>query len=217
MLKAVVFDLDDTLYREYDYVKSGFHAVADYLGEPEIFNKLIELYQINNKNVFQRMGISAHDCQKCIEIYRNHFPKISLQNDVVKTLAVLKKNNFKLGIITDGRVEGQHNKLQALGLYKLIPKVIITDTFGIEFRKPHPKSFECMREYLEVQFDEMMYVGDNPQKDFYISKIYPIYTVRVDSFEKGLYGNTQYYGNVTENLRINRIDELLDVLNIREE
>ncbi len=52
MLKAVVFDLDDTLYREYDYVKSGFHAVADYLEEPEIFNKLIELYQINKKMYF---------------------------------------------------------------------------------------------------------------------------------------------------------------------
>lgn len=217
MLKAVVFDLDDTLYREYDYVKSGFHAVADYLEEPEIFNKLIELYQINKRNVFQRMGLTDYDCQKCIEIYRNHFPKLSLPDDVIKTLTVLKKNKFKLGIITDGRVEGQHNKLQALGLYELVPKVIITDTFGIEFRKPHPKSFECMREYLEVQFDEMMYVGDNPQKDFYIRKTYPIYTVRIDNFEKGLYGNTQYYGNVTENLRIKRIDELLDVLNIREE
>ena len=214
MIKAVVFDLDDTLYNEYDYVKSGFCAVADYLGDPKVFDKLIELYHIDNNNVFQRMGLTDDTCQKCIEIYRNHFPEISLREDVIKVLHTIKENNFKLGIITDGRVEGQRNKLQALGLYKLIPNVIITDTLGIEFRKPHPKSFERMRECLDVQFDEMMYVGDNPQKDFYIGKIYPIYTVRIDSPKNGLYGSTKYYRDVVENLRINRMEELLDVLNI---
>ncbi|MEM5598042.1 hypothetical protein AAHB53_19930 [Niallia circulans] len=37
--KAYIFDLDDTLYCEHDYVKSGFYSVASFLAKSESFSR----------------------------------------------------------------------------------------------------------------------------------------------------------------------------------
>lgn len=82
-------------------------------------------------------------------------------------LARLKAQGKKLGIITDGRVEGQKNKIAALGLKKLVDDIIITDALGgIEFRKPNEAAFRLMQEKWQLPFKKMIYIGDNPQKDF---------------------------------------------------
>ncbi len=206
MIKAVVFDLDDTLIPEYEYVKSGFRAIAKKFGS-ELYETLWKLFCEDKKNVYQRAGFSEEMCSLCIEIYRSHFPDIRLSNDTEKTLITLKEKGYKLGIITDGRPEGQRNKIKALGLDKIMDFIIVTDELGGEtFRKPNPKAFELMREALGVEFDEMMYVGDNPKKDFYIGSIYPITTVRVLS--DGIYNDCDYLGGVKENFRIYNFEEL---------
>jgi putative hydrolase of the HAD superfamily len=102
----LVFDLDDTLYPELDYVKSGIFCVAKYLydvynlniqtinsemfidlkenGRGLVFNNTLKKYKIfSNKNL-----------KKCISIYRNHNPKISLYNEVEKFLEI--STNFNL-------------------------------------------------------------------------------------------------------------------------
>jgi putative hydrolase of the HAD superfamily len=53
----------------------------------------------------------------------------------------------------------------------------------------------------------MMYVGDNPEKDFYIGKIYSIKTVRIN--RNGLYSGASYLHGVKENISITSLSELL--------
>ena len=167
MIKGFVFDLDDTLYLERDYVYSGFRAVAQAFGDDAIADKLIRLFAEDRKNVYQRAGFSNEECQRCISVYREHLPAICLSDAVKETLSVLRARDCRIGIITDGRPQGQRNKMQALGLGAMVDAVVITDELGGEmFRKPNPAAFQKMKQILGLDYSEMVYVGDNPVKDF---------------------------------------------------
>ncbi|WP_318753436.1 HAD-IA family hydrolase [Globicatella sp. PHS-GS-PNBC-21-1553] len=61
-----------------------------------------------------------------------------------------------------------------LNLEKYFDKIIVTDELGRAYWKPHPKSFEIMKAHFGVNYNEMVYVGDNPQKDFFIKKSIPL-------------------------------------------
>ena len=98
-------------------------------------------------------------------MYRNQKPTISLYPGVYEMLQRIGKDK-KLGIITDGRIEGQKAKIKALGLEQLFDKIIITDELGgIEFRKPNTKAFVLMKEYFNAEYAKMFYIGDNIKKD----------------------------------------------------
>lgn len=167
-IEGVIFDLDDTLYSEKEYVRSGFRKVAEYLGKPEAEAALWE-YFVNGKQAID-CYLADNDmlnkkCE-CLEIYRNQIPEISLYDGVADLLLRLKAQEIKIGIITDGRPEGQRNKLKALGLEKLMDDIIVTDELGgIQFRKPNDISFRIMQNRWKIPFENIVYVGDNPNKD----------------------------------------------------
>lgn len=177
-LRAVIFDLDDTLYSEREYVKSGFAAVAEIL--PEINNageRLYSLFELG-KNAIDELLISeglysAQLKERCLEAYRSHAPKIHLYGGVHELLLALRQEGYMLGIITDGRPDGQRAKIRALGLEPLLDEIIVTDELGgAEYRKPCDKAFRLMHEKIsarlgmEIAFAETCYVGDNTSKDF---------------------------------------------------
>lgn len=94
-------------------------------------------------------------------------PEINLYNGAVELFRSLKENDIKIGIITDGRPEGQRNKIKALGLEELVDDIIITDELGgIQFRKPNDISFRIMQCRWRIPFEQMVYIGDNLAKDF---------------------------------------------------
>ena len=167
-IKGVIFDLDDTLYSEKEYVRSGYKAVSDYLGggyeaklwgffqagKPAIDELLKELGRENEK-------------AKAVEIYRTHKPNIHLYPGVAEMIEKLKAEDIKVGIITDGRPEGQKNKLESLGLNDLVDDIIITDELGgIQFRKPCDIAFRILITRWRMNPSDIVYVGDNPAKDF---------------------------------------------------
>lgn len=210
MIKAVVFDLDDTLYPEREYVRSGFRAVADMLearGKAGAFDELDALFEKDREGVFDRYADSRGvDAKELVELYRTHAPDIKLFDDVLPALAELRDNGYKLGIITDGRPQGQRAKIAALGLETVVDKIIITDELGERYRKPSEKAFELMCEELCVSPDEMLYVGDNPKKDFAIKKSLPVKTVRV--YRGGLYGAEPYADGIKEDESISSLAEI---------
>ena len=171
-LKAVVFDLDDTLYGEKEYVLSGYHNVALIL--PQVKKADEKLYKAfeNKKSAIDEVLMSENIYteelkQKCLETYRNHKPDIHLYNGVSDMLFDLKINGYSLGLITDGRPEGQRAKIEALGIEKYFDKIIITDELGgAQYRKPCEKAFVEMKNHFGVEYSEICYVGDNIKKDF---------------------------------------------------
>lgn len=217
--KLIVFDIDDTLYDELDYVKSGYNVVSKYIEKKyrvnKVYERLTKLFQKSSKNVFNRLLDSLNieytkeDIIYLVEMYRNHTPNIKLSNDVIKTLKELR-NNYKLAIVSDGNYKTQKLKVDALGLMEYFDKIVLTDKHGKEYWKPNIKSFEMLSNDFKIEFCDIYYVGDNPNKDFYFSK-YGIKTIRYYN-KNGIYYNDKYLENIKENYRIDSIKEVIDVV-----
>lgn len=226
MIKAVIFDLDDTLISEREYMKSGFYHVSRILcnklqiEQGSIYRLLLELSSEEPKMVFNRLydrlGVSydEEDIVELISEYRNHYPDISFYVDVIPCINKLKKIGIKTGIITDGYAVTQKQKLKKLNAYHYFDEIIITDELGRDYWKPHPLPFEMLRRKLHVEFDQMVYIGDNPQKDFYIREIYPIGTVRIH--RNGFYEKNEYYKGIYEKYSINSLNQLIDLVRYKD-
>lgn len=164
----MVFDLDDTLYNEREFVDSGFQAVASFLSERVNgchFDRLVELYEAGETRVFQRV-LSECPCDVSVEtllgIYRDHQPRLRLQPAISLLLTELVEKDHRLGIITDGRSTTQRNKIEALGLTQWFNDIAISEEIGCE--KPSPTAFLQFQQRFAS--NSMAYVGDNPAKDF---------------------------------------------------
>lgn len=179
MYKVILFDLDDTLYLERDYVYSGYRVVASFLEKKynlslkTTYLKMIDLSKESYDNVFNRLfdayNIKAgnDEIKKIIEIYKNHIPNIDLCEDSRKILENLLKKDIKLGLITDGDSVQQRNKIKGLDIEKYFEKIIITDELAPnrEFWKPSKKAFEIMIDFFKEEPKNILYVGDNLNKD----------------------------------------------------
>ncbi len=165
-VKGVIFDLDDTLYSEKEYVRSGYKAVSDYLGGG-YEDKLWGFFEVGKSAIDELLKELGRESEKeeILEVYRSHKPDIHLYPGVAEMIEHLKSKGIKIGIVTDGRPEGQRNKLDALGLK--VDDVIITDELGgIQFRKPCDIAFRIMVTRWRLNHADVVYVGDNPAKDF---------------------------------------------------
>lgn len=165
-IKGVIFDLDDTLYSEKEYVKSGYKAVSDYLGGG-YEEKLWRFFEAGKPAIDELLKELGRENEKAeaVAVYRSHKPDIHLYPGVAEMIVDLKAKGIKVGIITDGRPEGQRNKLDALGLD--VDDVIITDELGgVQFRKPCDIAFRIMTTRWRLNPADVVYVGDNPAKDF---------------------------------------------------
>lgn len=171
-LKAIVFDMDDTLYGEKEYVRSGYRKIAQLI--PQVENAAEKLWKLFEEKkpaideLFKQEGLDSEELKKeCLRAYRYQEPDIHFYSGVEQMLKDLRKEGYLLGVITDGRPEGQRAKIKALGLEKLVDHIVVTDEFGgIEYRKPNPIAFKTMKEKLDVEYSQMCYIGDNIKKDF---------------------------------------------------
>ena len=167
--RGVIFDLDDTLYSEKDYVLSGFKAVSEYLGNLEYTDKLWSFFEAGKLALDELLSEIGRQQEKdnCLTVYREHSPKINLYQGIPDLLKAIKDANIRIGIITDGRVTGQKAKINALGLSELVDDIIITDELGgVRFRKPNDIAYRMMQTKWQIPYEEIIYIGDNPEKDF---------------------------------------------------
>lgn len=162
---VICFDLDDTLYKEIDFVKSAYREIADTVGHPNTVPQLLTWFY-EGKNVFAEF-ISTYNLEITIEdaitLYRNHVPMISLEPDTKEFLLDLKESSAIVGLITDGRSISQRNKIKSLGLDGFFDIVIISEEFGSA--KPDPKNYLVVQKRFPER-KHFIYVGDNPKKDF---------------------------------------------------
>jgi len=190
-IRGVIFDLDDTLYSEKEYVKSGYKAVSDFLGgdyEEQLWN-YFESGKLALDVLLEELGRQSEK-EVVLNIYRSHKPSIHLYDGVPELIKELRNKGIKIGIITDGRPEGQRNKIEALGID--VDDIIITDELGgTQFRKPCDVSFRMMATRWRLNLADIVYVGDNPAKDFQAPKQLGIKTVWFNNPD-GLYRSDSY-------------------------
>lgn len=168
---VVAFDLDDTLYKEVDYLKSAFREIANKFSSDSSSKDIYECLWNTWKNkgdsfaeVISQFNLSVSK-DDLLRIYREHQPAISLDSTTIKVLEELKKRNVVICLITDGRSLSQRNKIRALGLNKYIKhsNIIISEEVGYDKKSSQP--FEL----VDAMYPHAVkyYIGDNPQKDFY--------------------------------------------------
>jgi putative hydrolase of the HAD superfamily len=190
MLKAVVFDLDDTLYPEREFVMSGFRAVSRWVEQnteisfADAYGQLVQIFEEDSHgHTFDRFlenhGIwSASIVQEMVGVYRGHRPEISFFPEVPDILARLGKR-FRVGLLSDGYLDVQQRKLGALGLEHCFDAVVFSDKWGKEAWKPNPRPFNVMLEIFGVRAVQAVYVADNPVKDFLGARRAGMFSIRL--------------------------------------
>lgn len=190
-MKAFIFDLDDTLYPEIDFVKSGFKVVASYLGdrygynEKELRYKLAGILKRDGRGKIFNTLLEELDLYSevnlllLIHLYRSHKPNINLYTDALPTIEKLRNLDKNLAVVTDGMAAVQRNKLVSLGLPNYFDILLCTDELGREYWKPSTISFEIVLNLLDIRPDEAVYIGDNISKDFLGPNSLGMHTIQV--------------------------------------
>ena len=224
MITTVIFDLDDTLYDEIDFCRSGFRAAAAYIAalsdahSPEaVFATLWKCFIAGDCGstfnlALAELGIPCDGplMHKLVEVYRTHTPTLTLPPESRAVLEDLK-DRYTLGLLTDGYLPTQRLKVQALGIEHYFRAIMYTEELGREFWKPSPRGFENLLERLGARPEQAAYVGDNESKDFIAPNRLGLLTVQVRR-PSGLYRQPAPDPDAAPKVKIGRIGDLIGVL-----
>jgi putative hydrolase of the HAD superfamily len=224
MITTVIFDLDDTLYDEIDFCRSGFRAAAQHVARlsdapsaDDVFAAFWKSFITGDCGSTFNLGLAAlgipyddHLIGTLVEIYRTHLPSLTLPADSRAILESLK-DRYTLGLLTDGFVPTQRLKVRALGIQPYFKAIMYTEELGREFWKPSPRGFEKLLEMLGARPEETVYVADNEVKDFIAPNGLGFLTIQLLR-PGGLYRQPSPLPQATPKVKIGRIDELTAVL-----
>lgn len=202
----MVLDVDDTLYLERDYVRSGFRAVSEHVrvgcGISGFFEQAWALYEsgvrgstfdiLRRESPALAAAISTGDM---VAIYRAHEPAITLEADAEEFLNTVH-GRVNLGIVTDGPANSQWNKVNALGLSRWVDQIVVTGDRGAGWSKPSPRAFRYLQDFFSAGPERCVYLGDNPTKDFVGPGLLGWETVRVRRGD-GLHADLVNHGGAT--------------------
>jgi putative hydrolase of the HAD superfamily len=189
--RCVVFDLDDTLFLERDYVRSGFRAVDAWLrghhGVGGFFDRALRLFEAGQRgNIFDlslpELKLDAEPAliREMVAVYRQHRPQITLTPDALEVLGTLHRGGrYRLAALTDGPYEAQRQKAAALRLDVWCAPIIYTDRWGRGDWKPSPRGYLVLQDHFDLPGGAFVYIADNPRKDFVTPRVLGWRTVRV--------------------------------------
>jgi putative hydrolase of the HAD superfamily len=173
---VVLFDMDDTLYPELDYMRSGVrHALSalEFHGSVSAFEAaMLRRFHAGQREMlmqdaFAEIGVRADDrlMTAFLSAYRDQQPAISLSTTMRSALDRLKSEGFAMALVTDGDAARQQRKVEALGLASWFDPIILTATLGKGIDKSTPLPFDILVRRFGTQ-RPFVFVADNPHKDF---------------------------------------------------
>lgn len=174
---GVLFDLDQTLLDRHQSLLSFLdwqwneQKALQIISKNDFQSKFIELDdngKVWKDKVYKQI---LHDCKTesieasyLLQDYLANFPRHAiLFPEVINALTILKNNNIKLGIVTNGRENLQSAVIRSSGLEPYMDVVLISEAEGIE--KPDPKIFHSALIRLDLEPSRCVFVGDNPNAD----------------------------------------------------
>ena len=180
MIKAIIFDLDNTLL---DFMKMKQFAVKAAItamneaglniNEDQAYKDIFKLYESKgweNQQVFddfliQNFGkVSNKILAAGIVSYRRaREATLLVYPNVNKTLIELIKMGVQLAVVSDAPSREAWMRLYYLNLHHVFDPVLTYDDSGAH--KPSPKPFEMALDILNVNSDEALMIGDWPDRD----------------------------------------------------
>lgn len=176
-IKLIVFDLDDTLFSEWQHALSGYTAVADVFADElqapfDLVERMVHHYRTDDRGrvfnaVLADLGRTDADVlvPRMVEVYRTHDAAIELFPDADAALTRLRPD-YTLGVLSDGPIEKQQAKIDRLGLAKRVDHVVLTGQWGQEYWKPNERGYRWLEDACRVSGSECVYVGNDVSKDF---------------------------------------------------
>lgn len=186
----LIFDLDDTLYEELQFVRSGLRAVARFgecrFGLDRLSSETFlaaSLARCGREKIFDRWlrnndAWSIGRVKACVDVYRHHSPNLTLFCGAGSILDTLTRQT-NLYVVTDGHKVVQRNKIRALNLHRWFRKCLVTHHYGVRYAKPSTHCFDLIRQAEGAKWSELVYIGDNPEKDFVGLNALGAVTIRV--------------------------------------
>jgi carbamoyl-phosphate synthase large subunit len=177
-LRAVLFDLDNTLYPEEQFVVSGFREAAQclaahtHLDAQTLLEQMLQILRARGRGrvfdiLLKELEIDSTTwLPTLLQVYRSHRPVLSLFSETSAVLRALKDRGIRLGVVTDGLASTQRRKVAALGLEAYMGAIVCTGELGNGCAKPSPIPFEVALTLLDVAPKYAAYVADDISKDF---------------------------------------------------
>lgn len=190
MYHAILFDLDDTLYPYGQFLIGGFQHAARYaarnlgVSEEFFFRACIQQWRRegNSGKIFDRVlagfGLPVTALSELVHAFRSQ-DELGLYPDAKEFLDLLV-GRVRLGIVTDGLVWVQKRKIRALKIGNYFNTIVYSDQFGRHNWKPSPLPYlVAWRRLGSPPPEKVVYIGDNPHKDFSGAKKLGFYTLRL--------------------------------------
>jgi putative hydrolase of the HAD superfamily len=148
---------------------------------------------------------SKKEVKKCLSVYRNHEPDIKPDNAAVHCLK--KFRNYPKYVVTDGNKWVQLRKIRALGIEPYFKKIFRTYQYGVKYSKPSTFCFHKICSLEEVSTNQVLYIADNPHKDFINLKKEGFLTLRV---RQGFFKNVTLDDEHEAHYQIKSLEELTE-------
>jgi putative hydrolase of the HAD superfamily len=173
--RAILFDLDDTLYPYSGFVRSGFRAVARRLAterglSPRLVLRVLRAaWTSGNRGrelqvLCERLGLPASLVPPLVALMREHVPSLRLPQETREVLQTLRRD-WRIGIVTNGNPDIQRRKIAALGLEPLVDAIVCARECGDGRGKPAPAAFQAGLERLHASTATTVFVGNDRETD----------------------------------------------------
>ena len=189
---AVILDLDNVLYDEREYFLAAFHNIARYLSkryhlsEQKIYRELAKNFRKKSSmypklfnDLLDDFELSQQILPNLLDVFASTKTNLKLRTSAEEVLINLKKQGLKLGLLTNGTVKVQVNKVQLLGVGKYFDSIVYARILGKENEKPNPNAYLSILKTLNVEPKLAICIGDNPYTDFWGAKKLGVLTVRL--------------------------------------
>jgi putative hydrolase of the HAD superfamily len=185
--RAVLFDLDDTLYPLRRFVRSGFRAVALHLERTRGIERHRAFAALTAANsgpqrgrefqaIAEQFAFSSRIVPDLVTIVREHRPSVRLPRQSALALAQLRPG-WRLAVVTNGLPDVQARKVRALGLADRVDVVIFANEHGSGLGKPDAAPFLAALARLDVAPRRGVFVGDDAQRDIAGASAVGLHTV----------------------------------------
>ena len=220
---GLVFDVDDTLYEQIVPFENAFRSLFDIDIDMEKFYLLSRYYSevkfeasrngemtMDEYHIYRiqeagkDLGVYLTDEQalNMQKEYKKNQQKLKMSDITVSILELAKKNNVKLGVITNGPSEHQWVKVDALGVEKWIPRENIIVSGDVGINKPDKRIFEVMQEKLQLDAESLFYIGDSLENDIVGANNAGWKSIWINRYNKEYSPGTEIYKEVQNNYEL---------------
>jgi HAD superfamily hydrolase (TIGR01549 family) len=186
LIKAVYFDLDDTLYDQLQPFQLAVQStdLVQHINERLSIEDLYRRIRLHSDRLWEKhisgqmtleelrieravaafqdlsIEITAESASLLQQNYELEQTRLSLRDGVLELFEQLRESSIDIGLITNGPVLHQRNKIIALDLFNWVDEQVVYISDGIGIAKPDPNVFHYVQQRTAYLPDQMVYVGD---------------------------------------------------------